>query len=637
MKNFLLLYGSLLMLLSYSSCAQSPLEEDLQQIEAFLEKTLQQYNVVPGLGVAIVKGQEIIYQGGFGYRDVEKQLPVTAHTGFYLASTTKSLLGMAAARLEHRGLIDLNAPLSTYYPTWDFYPPLQAQDIQLTDLLSHNHNIRPEGISFQLAYINPLPAREMERLFFDFSIPKEDGFRYSNTNFNLMGALLEKEIGKPWQEIIREEILIPLDMKNTTAFSSEALKRDIAYPYFKKGDGFVRIDTKTDGQMHSAGGHFSTPADMARWLLANINGGQLAGQSVLPEPVVQRAHRAYATLDRNFAFFHRHAYGLGWYHSTYEQDTLLHHFGSFKGYMAHSSFMPEYDLGVVVLGNEFEHGGFMPHLAAAYIYDVLLCKDSLEQKYEAILARMQKRTQQTAKRMEERLQEKEALLAKAAEQDKNRQYDANKFVGNYVNPVYGHFKVSKTKDKKLHIAYGPFAAALQPLEENSFVADWAIRNYAAGPEEFTAIYDSEGNVAAFDLQGDEFRRLPLGSKVADLYDIHTAIRQGLKNIRTLAPAQKASATKALLEAHYPSGALTEAYLNHLGYRLLAMPEPFIAIALFEFTSQQYPQSSNAFDSLGEGYLAGGKQLQAIASFKQALQLDPENKNSKAHLERLEQN
>src|SRR5687768_9899595 len=92
--------------------------------------------LAPGMGVAVVKGDEIIYSQGFGFADVEAQREITAETVFYIASTTKSFTALAAAVLAEKGQLNLDAMLSTYLPDAKFTPPLSADSINLRQLLT---------------------------------------------------------------------------------------------------------------------------------------------------------------------------------------------------------------------------------------------------------------------------------------------------------------------------------------------------------------------------------------------------------------------------------------------------------------------------------------------------------------------
>src|SRR5687768_685055 len=98
-------------------------------------------DLAPGMSVAVVRDTQVIYAKGFGWADVEARRAVTPQTIFYIASTTKSFTGLAAAMLAEQSRLDLDAPLSRLLPAARLQSPLSADSITLRSLLSHTHGI----------------------------------------------------------------------------------------------------------------------------------------------------------------------------------------------------------------------------------------------------------------------------------------------------------------------------------------------------------------------------------------------------------------------------------------------------------------------------------------------------------------
>ncbi|MDX1407059.1 MAG: serine hydrolase domain-containing protein, partial [Saprospiraceae bacterium] len=356
-----------------------------QQIEQFVQDALNTAGVVPGLSVAVVRDGEIFLLRGFGYRDVERQLPVTPQTGFYIASVSKTLMGLAAAQLEHQGDISLEMTLRKCFPEWEFWPPLDAGEITLLGLFSHRHPIRNSGLQYRLAFVDTMSEADFSRVLFDFSQPREAVFQYSNTSINIAAAALEAFTGRSWQSMVDEEVLQPLQMHHTTSAMSEAVRREFAWPYLLVDGQWNKLAVKDDTQMQSAGGHVTTAEDFAQWLRAHLGNGIVEGNQLMPAEVIERVQTSYADVDRDYYKFHRNGYGLGLYQADFAGERLMHHFGGFEGYMAHASFMPERGIGVAAFCNESMLGGRLPHLVAAYIYELLLGKQDVESRYRAEL------------------------------------------------------------------------------------------------------------------------------------------------------------------------------------------------------------------------------------------------------------
>jgi len=343
----------------------------------------------PGLAVAVVTGDELAYARGFGYADMETGRPVTPETLFYIASTTKAFTALAAALLDHRELLDLDAPISRYVAELELQPPLSADEITVRNLLTHTHGIEDGGpVVFRTAFTGEFTEEQLIRLLEEYG-PSESGraFRYGNLGYNLAGIVLERVRGETWKVVVDEEVLQPLGMASTSSLMSRIDMNRLAMPHYPTVDGFRRIRlSKADENMHAAGGLVTSVLDLARWLEVQVNEGRLNDRTIFPAEVVRETQRRQVDQDREFSFFHRHGWGLGWDIGTYEQDTLVHRFGSYPGYRPHVSFMPQHDIGIAVLVNDMPLGGRLADLVAIRIYDHLLGKPGTDEKWAQFVA-----------------------------------------------------------------------------------------------------------------------------------------------------------------------------------------------------------------------------------------------------------
>lgn len=124
--------------------------------------------------------------------------------------------------------------------------------------------------------------------------------------------------------------------------------------------------------MHSAGGVFSTPADMGRWLEVQIDHGRIEDLQVIPQPAVLESQRLFVSLSEVRGGVRVFGYGLGWQIGTLSRDTILIHGGAFPGYATLLSFIPRRRAGVVIMANNIELGVLFADLATRALYDVLL-------------------------------------------------------------------------------------------------------------------------------------------------------------------------------------------------------------------------------------------------------------------------
>ncbi len=411
-------------------------------------------DLAPGMGVSVVKGDELIYAKGFGHADVEAGRPVTTETLFYIASTTKSFTALAAAQLAERGELDLDAPLSRYLPQLELKPPLSADKISLRELLTHTHGIADDGpIVLRTAYSGEHDNDLLIELLSRYPpSPTGKQFVYGNLGYNIAGLVMDTELDTDWKEILDREVFAPLKMKDTTAYISKVDRQRLAMPYGPLEVGFRPLRYgKEDSNMHAAGGHVTTVLDLARYLEAHLNEGQVDGRQVLPASVIAETHRLQATQDREFGPYHRHGWGLGWDLGTYDDNTLIHRFGGFAGFRSHVSFMPEHALGVVVLVNESSMGSRLADLVATQIYDLLLGIPDAIEKHEQALAEYRERAVAFRQRVGQ-------TLAERAARPQTLPHPLSSYEGSYENSDYGRMEW-RIVDGQLEAAIGIMQSA----------------------------------------------------------------------------------------------------------------------------------------------------------------------------------
>ena len=425
-------------LLAAQSVAAQVADPDFaESADIYISSALDAMGVVPGLAVAVVRTDSVIYLRGFGMADQEAGTPVTPETAFYVASVTKPFTALAAALLDARSEIDLDASLASSLPDVAFDPAVKADSVTLRAFLTHTSGLSNDAIVFRTAYSGEHTPSDIARVL-TATEPNPEAprgtFGYTNLGYNVLSFVLDRETGTPWQALLDSLVFTPAGMDRTTAYVSE-LDREgwpVVAPYtaFGEGDPEQVYLRKTDQTMHAAGGMYTTATDLARWLEVQINDGRLDGRQVFPAEVVRETHRRHAEANTEYGPFGRHGYGLGWYDGSYDGDRLIHHFGSFAGFFAHTSFMPEHNLGVAVVANEEGAGGRLATLVATYLYDRLLEKPDVEARYatqlDKLVGALRQHQQRVAAQRAERASWAWTLSA-----------PPEAYAGTYVSPLYG--------------------------------------------------------------------------------------------------------------------------------------------------------------------------------------------------------
>lgn len=408
-------------------------------------RTLQALPEVPGVGLSIVRDGRV-YARGYGWADAERRIPSDADTGYYNGSNTKAYTAVVCTTLAEEGVLDLDAPVTRYLPELRFPPPIDASKLTLRRFLSHTSGIENVPLVFRTAYSGEHTPQELVRIL-GLSKPGKEGFRYDNLGYVVASLVIERVTGRKWQDVLRDRLFLPLGMRRTTAYMSEARRHPIAVPYDMNDAGTMsRLDFgwKDDSMMHAAGGIVTTPADVAKWLRANL----------LPARAVAETHRPQVATKREGFLFTGTSYGFGWYQSDLHGEPVLYHGGGFEGWRSVYTLMPGRKIAVGAMTNAgLSHSPL--ELISAYVYDRLLNVPNVESIYEEKLGQLRARFDTVKKNRiadaEERARRTWTLTRPLAA-----------YAGRYESAAYGTMIISQRGDK-LVATIGRLSGELQPF------------------------------------------------------------------------------------------------------------------------------------------------------------------------------
>ena len=453
--------------------------------------------LAPGMGIVVVRDTQAVYLKGLGYADLEARRPFTPQTVFYVASTTKSFTGLAAAMLDLQGKFRLDAPLSRYLPEARLKSPRHPDSITIRQLLSHSHGIAGGPVEMRLAYTGEYQGNEqLVSLLAEHNALPDLSYRYSNLGYNVAALAMERVTGESWKETLQRLIFTPLGMKSTSAFVSRFPPERLAMPYGSTPEGYTRIRYgKTDANMQSAGGLVTTLEDYGRWLEVHLNDGRLDGRQVLPAAAIRESHRPQARYSRSARGVSMVGYGLGWNIGILNgQDTLFTHGGGFAGFSTSMSFLPAHRVGVVVMVNSSDLGGALAELTAQAVYGIVtggapLTADSLA-ALRGIVAR-----------------ERENLGADRARRAARPQTTPLPFAayaGRYQNPLLGTLVLTLNPEGKLEARAGVAWSAVEVFDGTRH----QLRVELFGSGSVLTMNVEGDRVVGATLNGQTFRRLP---------------------------------------------------------------------------------------------------------------------------------
>lgn len=307
---------------------------------------------VPGAAIAVVEDDEV-YILALGTRDGSNERPVDADTMFYVASITKTFNAMAMCALASDDRIDLDDTVQSHLPR--FVLPDANEEIEqkatLRDLLSHRWGINSGPIVLLDAYTGEITE---DRYWHWLKSARVTGRPdYTNVNFTLAGKVIEAVTGMDWRDWLDERILEPAGMTRTTGYASRLYQDDnCAIPMEWTPDGFVpTAQRKSDRTMHAAGGLGLSPRDGARWIMLNLDDGQIGDTRVLPADAVEEMKSLQTERQPDGSIRVMDGFCLGWQHGTFAGVPMLAHGGGYVGTNAYVALHPKQDSGFFVFVN----------------------------------------------------------------------------------------------------------------------------------------------------------------------------------------------------------------------------------------------------------------------------------------------
>lgn len=286
------------------------------------------------LSVAISKNGKIIYENAIGYQSIngtEKTL-ATVNTRYRIGSISKMFTGTMIFQLIEAGKLSLNTKLADYFPQIP-----NAAQITIGEMLSHRSGIYnfTNDSTYVSYYQKPHTEAEMLTLIKNYKPAFEPNTKeeYSNTNFVLLGYMLEKIYKKSYPQILKEKILVPAELKNTYYGSKTNPQKNEAYSYtfnHEKWNQEPETDMSIPG---GAGAIVSTPADLDQFIDALFN-GKLISDSSLKQ--MQTIKDGYGMAMIMIPFYDKKAFG---------------HTGGIDGFRSVLSYFPEDQLAVAACAN----------------------------------------------------------------------------------------------------------------------------------------------------------------------------------------------------------------------------------------------------------------------------------------------
>jgi len=318
--------------------------EKRAQIEDDVSKFMASTHA-PGVSIAVVENGESKWASGFGFADLENNVPASEHTLFRMGSISKSLTAVGALELWERGQLDLDAPVQKYCPAF----PQKQKPITTREVMGHLGGIRhykseTDGdveIGNTKHFDNPIQAG----LDFFQSDPlvAEPGthFHYSTQGYTVVGCVMEGASGTKYVDFMHLNVFVPAEMEHTQADNRFTIIPYRTRFYRKTDSGAVQnADFLDSSYKIPGGGWLSSAEDMGRFEAAILN-----------DKLIKRSTRDLMWTPLKPSDGSKDNYGLGW--GTFTEDGVFYagHSGGQQGTSTDLLIAPEQHVGVVVLAN----------------------------------------------------------------------------------------------------------------------------------------------------------------------------------------------------------------------------------------------------------------------------------------------
>jgi CubicO group peptidase (beta-lactamase class C family)/D-alanyl-D-alanine dipeptidase len=319
--------------------AGDPYAPAIARLEKLIAHEMQD-KALPAVSIALVDDQRIVWSKGFGYADPARKLPATADTVYRVGSVSKLFTDIAVMQLVERGQVDLDAPVTTYLPSFKPANPF-GTPITLRHLMSHRAGlVREPPVGHYFDDTAPTLAATVDSLN-RTTLVYAPGTRtkYSNAGIAVVGRVLEVIAKRPFADALRDRVLAPLGLQKSAFAPTPAVTKDLAKAFMWTYHG-TRFDAPTfQLGMAPAGSMYSTVNDLARFMSALFQ----RGATLKPETLEAMWKPQFAPPQM------RSGYGLGFDVSFFDGQRRVGHSGAIYGFATDVQALPDSKLGVAIV------------------------------------------------------------------------------------------------------------------------------------------------------------------------------------------------------------------------------------------------------------------------------------------------
>lgn len=331
-----------------------PARSSFQALDEYIQQHMKKLNI-PGVSLAVVEDGQIVHMRGFG-KAYPGGGPPSPQTAFVIGSLTKSFTALAILQLVENNQVDPDSRVQNYLPWFRVLDAQASARITVRHLLNQTSGLSQASGRIPLADFDDHPnaterqARSLATI--KLSHPPGSRYEYSNSNYNLLGLIIEEASGESYADYVRKHIFDPLEMKHSYASKDLASRNDLAvgHQYWFSIPIPVPGLPLPGGSLPS-GQLISCAEDMAHYLIAHLNAGCYENAQILSPAGIDSLHQGVEECTEMGISMGR--YGMGWFISGSGVTQNAWHTGIVPDYFSFMALLPEQKKGVILLFNVY--------------------------------------------------------------------------------------------------------------------------------------------------------------------------------------------------------------------------------------------------------------------------------------------
>jgi len=480
----------------------------LAGLDAYVERAMAEWEV-PGLALAVVQGDSVLYARGYGVTRLGGEEGVDQHTLFAIASTTKAMTAAALGILVEEEKVGWHDPVARHLPWFQVADPYVSRELTVRDLLTHRVGAaRLDNLWIASPFSRDEILRRARHL------PQVESFRqtygYNNILYIAAGEVVAAAAGTSWDSFLEDRLFGPLGMERSTSRSAVVEERGNVAHSHTPIEGVVQAVPRRDyDAIGGAGAAWSSAHDMARWVQLHLGEGTFRGERILAPETLEAMYESHTVISgdsvtaRLHPSNHFRGYALGWRVEDLHGRKVVQHSGSINYTRTQVSMVPAEEIGVVVMANLSSSN--LQLALSHWVLDALQGREPPD--WSALYL-------EVATRSREQSEVREAELQAARIQGAGPTLPLEGYAGSYDDPLFGPVRIvveaGSTEGGEnatgLVLRYSPeYIADLEHWHQDIFRATW--RRPGAGGTFLRFVLDPRGRITTAGLDGfADFRR-----------------------------------------------------------------------------------------------------------------------------------